>query len=290
MFPAPFDYRRAASLQEALDLLRANPGARLLAGGHSLVPMMRLRLAQPPAVVDIGRVPELRGIDRSGPAIRIGATTTHREIERSEMLRAACPLLPEVASKIADPQVRSWGTIGGNVAHADPGSDLPGALVALGATVHVAGPDGTRAVPAARFFLDLLTTDIRAGEIVTHVVVPALAAGTGTAYAKVEHPASGYAVCAAAAVVALDAAGTCTAVSLCFNGVTATPLDASATAAALAGTRMDDGAIARAMGRLEVPDPLGDVHFSGEYRAALARVHGGRALAAARDRARASRS
>jgi len=290
MFPAPFAYHRAASLQEALDLLRANPGARLLAGGHSLVPMMRLRLAQPPALVDIGRVPELRGITRTGSTIRIGAATTHREIERSEILKAGCPLVSEVASKIADPAVRSWGTIGGNIAHADPASDLPGALVALGATVHLTGPDGSREVPAARFFVDLLATDVRPGEILTHVVVPALAAGTGTAYAKVEHPASGYAVCGAAAVVALDPAGACADVSLCFNGVTATPLDASTAVAPLVGTRMDDGAIAAAMDRLEVSDPLGDVHFSGEYRAALARVHGRRALAAARDRARASRS
>jgi len=287
MIPAKFDYHRAASLEEAIALLGSTAGARALAGGHSLLPMMKLRLAEPAALIDIGRLAELRGISRQGDRVRIGALTPHAELAASPILLEDCPLLAEAAGKIADPQVRNKGTIGGNVAHADPGSDLPAVLVALGATLHLRGPQGPRQVQASEFFVDLLTTDLGEGELIVAVEAPRLQPTTGTCYLKVEHPASGYAICGAAATVSLAPDGKCAGASLAFNGVAATPVNAQAVAAALVGKVPDDGAIAAAVAdHLAVADPLGDLHASGEYRVELAKVYGRRALARARDRAR----
>jgi carbon-monoxide dehydrogenase medium subunit len=300
MFPASFEYHRATAVSEAVELLRGHPGAKLLAGGHSLIPMMKLRLAQPSAVIDIGRIARLQVIDRTGETIRVGSLATHAEIHGSELLRAHCPLLSEAAGKIGDLQVRNFGTLGGNIAHADPASDLPAVLVALGATVHLEGPDGARSVAAGDFFVDLLTTAMGPGEILTFVEVPVLPERTGSAYVKFEHPASGYAVCGAAAVVAFDKVGTCKAASLAFNGVAATPVHATAVTGALigegglagiidslVGTHLVDHAIDAAIDRhLTVTDPLGDTFASGEYRVELAKAYGRRALKVARDRAR----
>ncbi len=285
MYPPAFEYHRAASTAEALDLLARHAGAKLLAGGHSLIPMMKLRLAQPAVVIDIGRLEELAGVCADGDLLRVGALTTHARLAADPTLREACPLLAEAAGKIGDPQVRNKGTIGGNIAHADPASDLPAVLVALGAAVRLQGADGERRVPADEFFHGLLQSDVRPGELITEIEVPRLAAGTGSCYLKVEHPASGYAVCGAAAVVTL-AGGECTAAALGFNGVTAMPLLATAVAEALVGSAADDDAIDRAVTEhLEVGEPLGDLHASGPYRANLARVYGRRALKTARDRA-----
>ncbi|MCB1037059.1 MAG: xanthine dehydrogenase family protein subunit M [Acidobacteria bacterium] len=285
MFPASFDYHRAGSTQEALDLLARFPDAKLMAGGHSLLPMMKLRLAQPPAVIDIGRIGELSGIELEGGTIRVGAGSRHAEIAASETLKEHCPILAEAAAHIGDPQVRNRGTLGGNIAHADPASDLPAVLVALDATIDLLGAGGERQVQAGDFFKGLLSTDLGEGEILTAVHVPFFASGTGTAYLKAEHPASGYAVCGAAAVVSLSG-GKCTGASLAFNGVAETPVSAGAVTAALVGTSLDDAAIDAAIAsHLSISDPLGDVYASGEYRVQLARVYGARALKAARDRA-----
>ncbi len=285
MFPAKFDYHRAGSVEEALALLGRLPDAKLLAGGHSLLPMMKLRLAQPGALIDIGRIDELAGIRALGDRIRVGALTRHAEVAGSDLLRADCSLLAEAAAKIGDPQVRNRGTVGGNIAHADPASDLPAVLVALGATVHLRGPAGARVVAANDFFVDLLTTDLHAGEILVAVEVPRLPLATGSAYLKVDHPASGYALCGAAAVVALEADGRCSSASLAFNGIANRPVDAAAQVAALIGRVPDDAAIAAALAGLGVDEPLGDVQASAEYRVELARVYGRRALERARDRA-----
>lgn len=288
MYPATFDYYRARDLQDAVRLLAAHADAKVLAGGHSLLPMMKLRLATPAAVVDIGRLAELKGISVGGGRVAIGALTTHGEIAASPAVREHCRLLAEVAARIADPQVRNRGTIGGNIAHADPASDMPAAILALDGVVYLTGPRGERRVEARRFFVDLLTSDVQPGEVLTRIDVGTLGARAGSAYLKFEHPASGYAVCGAAAVVTLAADGRCTTARLCFNGVTATPLDATPVAAALAGSAADDAAIDGAVdGKLVVEDPLGDIHFSGEYRGMLAHVYGKRALKLARDRARA---
>jgi aerobic carbon-monoxide dehydrogenase medium subunit len=286
MYPAQFDYHRASSVAQALDLLASKQDAKLLAGGHSLLPMMKLRLAQPANLIDIGGIAELSGIERSGSGVRIGALTTHAEIAASDLLKRACPIVAEAAAKIGDPQVRNRGTIGGNLTHADPGSDLPGVVKALEATLHLVSKQGKRTVKASEFFVDLLTSAVGEGEILTAIEVPALGEGAGSCYLKFEHPASGYAVVGAAAIVRLAKDGKCESARLCFNGVTATPLDAQKVAAALAGKTPDDAAIDQAVNsNLVASDPMGDVFASGEYRVHLAKVFGRRALKLARDRA-----
>jgi len=284
MYPASFEYHRATSLDEAVALLGKHPDAKLLAGGHTLIPMMKLRLAQPAAVIDVGRIDTLRGISETDGGCRIGALTTHAEIAASELLRACCPLLPEAAAKIGDPAVRNRGTIGGNVAHADPASDLPAVLCALGAAIVLAGPAGSRTVAAPAFFLDLMTTDLGPGEVLVAVEISGGRKG-GSAYLKVEHPASGYAVCGAAAILELAAGGTCGRAVLAFNGVAVKPFLASAVTGALAGVLPDDAAIDAAVdAHLTVRQAMSDVYASGEYRTHLAKVYGKRALKMARDR------
>ncbi|MBX3050690.1 MAG: xanthine dehydrogenase family protein subunit M [Caldilineaceae bacterium] len=287
MIPATFDYHRPGTIGEAVQLLQNNPDTKVLAGGHSLVPVMKMRLAAPDALVDIGRIAELRGISHSGNSLRIGATTTYFEIANSDAVKAAAPLLAEAAGQIGDRQVRYRGTIGGNISHADPASDLPAAVLALNATLHVVGPNGNRSLSASDFFVDLMTTALDPGEILTAVEIPAASGQSGSAYLKFEHPASGYALCGAAALVALDASGTCASARLCFNGVNSYALDAADVAAALVGSDLSDATINAAVdAHLTVPDPMGDMFASGEYRAQIANVYGKRALKTARDRAR----
>ncbi len=284
MYPASFEYVRATSAQEAVDLLAQNADAKLLAGGHSLIPMMKLRLAQPAKLIDIGRIAEIRGICEKEGTLRIGSLTTHDTIANSELVRQKCSILAGAANKIGDPQVRNKGTIGGNIAHADPASDLPAVLVALGATVHMLGPNGPRSVAAGEFFTGLLETALEAGEILTEIEVPACCEdGSGCTYLKVEHPASGYAVCGAAAVVKMED-GSCVSASLCFNGITPTVFNAWPNGGPLVGGSADDATIAAAMAELSIDEPMGDIHASGEYRVALARAYGKRALIAARER------
>ena len=285
MFPSKFDYHRPSSVQEAVQILSDNPDAKVLAGGHSLIPVMKLRLASPSALVDIGRIEALKGISRANGSLRIGACVTYNEIANSGVVQDAAPLLAEAAGQIGDRQVRYRGTIGGNLSHADPASDLPAAALALGATLHVAGPSGSRSVSASEFFVDLMMTALQADEILTGVEIPAAAAGTGSAYVKFEHPASGYALCGAAAVVTRGAGGSCTGASLCFNGVSATAVDAAAVASSLVGSDLSDGAIESAVSNLSIPDAAGDMFASASYRQELAKVIGAQALRTARDRA-----
>jgi carbon-monoxide dehydrogenase medium subunit len=287
MIPASFDYYRAGSVDEALGLLKEHPGAKLLAGGHSLLPMLKLRLAQPAALVDIGRIAELKGISVDGGSLHVGPLTRHHDLATSEAVRQHCPVLAEAAAKVGDPQVRNRGTVGGNIAHADPASDLPAALLAAGATVHLTGSGGKRSVAAEDFFVDLLMTDLRPDEMLTGIEIPCLEGKVGSAYLKVEHPASGYAVCGAAAVVWLDRGGSCAKAALAFNGVAPKPVRAPEATAALVGSSLGDEAIENAVRQhLQVEDPLGDIHASGPYRVELAKVYGARALKLARDRAR----
>ena len=285
MFPSKFDYHRPSSVQEAVQILSDNPDAKVLAGGHSLIPVMKLRLATPSALVDIGRIEALQGISRANGSLRIGACVTYNEIANSGVVQDAAPLLAEAAGQIGDRQVRYRGTIGGNLSHADPASDLPAAALALGATLHVAGPSGSRSVSASEFFVDLMMTALQADEILTGVEIPVASAGTGSAYVKFEHPASGYALCGAAAVVTRGAGGSCTGASLCFNGVSATAVDAAAVASSLVGSDLSDGAIESAVSNLSIPDAAGDMFASASYRQELAKVIGAQALRTARDRA-----
>jgi carbon-monoxide dehydrogenase medium subunit len=287
MYAATFDYYRARSLADARQLLAAHPGAKVLAGGHSLVPLLKLRLAAPSAVVDIGRVPELRGIRRSGDAIRIGALTTHAELAASSDLRGAAAALAEAAAVVGDPAVRNRGTIGGNVAHADPASDLPTVLVALGARMIVAGAQGERTIDADQFFTGIMTTALGDGEILQAIDVPAAGRGQGSAYEKFVHPASRYAVIGAAALLTIEN-DTCTAARVAVGGLLPHARRAPSVERALIGKPSNAEAIAAAAGLAAADlggDVTGDLFASAEYRAAMAPVYIKRALATAVTRA-----
>jgi len=287
MYSDSFEYFRPRTVAEAAALLKKHKGSRALAGGHSLLPAMKFRLANPKALVDLGGIKGLCGIQLRGKAIWIGATTVHADVASSALLRKNCPMLAETAAQIGDLQVRNRGTMGGSIAHADPAADYPTALVALGATMLTKGPKGERKIPAEKFFVDLFTTALKPGEIVTAVLVPPQGRGTGAAYVKHPHPASRYAVAGVAAVVEMKE-GKCARASLVVGGLTATPVRIAAAEAALAGKKPDAAALAEAAGTVAaaIPDPMGDTYASGEFRVHLASVLAKRALAAAVERAR----
>lgn len=287
MYAPSFDYYRASSVADAHRLLASHPGAKLLAGGHSLVPLMKLRLAAPPAVVDIGRIPDLRGVTRHGSELRIGALTTHAELAASPDLRLAAPALAEAAAMIGDPTVRNRGTIGGNVAHADPASDLPTVLVALDARITVAGPHGERTIPAEQFFTGIMTTALEEDEILVSIQLHAAAKKQGSAYEKFSHPASRYAVLGAAALVTIDN-GTFTSARVAIGGLVPHARRTDAVENELIGRPATDGVIAHAahqVGEDLREDVTGDIFASAEYRAAMAPVYVARALSAATRRA-----
>ena len=208
MIPATFEYHSPRSLREAIDLLSAKEDVKILAGGQSLVPLMKLRLAKPKHLIDLGRIPGLNTIKEQGESILIGALTTYAELESSELLRRRCPLLPQTASTIGDVQVRSRGTIGGSLAHADPAGDLPAAVLALGAEIKVVGPRGERWIRTEDFFFGLLMTALEPDEILTDIKVPVLERAR-TAYLKAAQRTSGFAVVGVAACLKLDPAGGC---------------------------------------------------------------------------------
>jgi carbon-monoxide dehydrogenase medium subunit len=288
MYASSFNYLRAGSLGEAAAMLRENPGAKLLAGGHSLIPLLKLRLAAPAVLVDIGRVGELKGIAVEGRSLHIGALTTHAEVAASPVVREQAQALAEAAGHVGDPAVRNRGTIGGNVAHADPASDLPAVLTALDARFLVLGAAGQRTVTAGSFFQGMMATDVGEHDILTAVEVPLKAAGQGTAYAKFEHPASRYAVIGAAASVTVSA-GVCTAASVALCGLVPKPVRATSVERALAGQALSPDVIAEAAARVAGDlgaDVLGDLYASAEYRKAIAPVYVKRALTMAASRVR----
>lgn len=274
MYSADFDYHRARSLADAQRLLAAHPGAKLLAGGHSLIPLMKLRLAMPPAVIDIGRIQELRGISRSGDTIRIGALTTHAELAASADLQKSAAALAEAAALVGDPAVRSRGTIGGNIAHADPASDLPTVLVALDARITVIGPKGTRAISAEDFFTGIMSTALAEDEVVSEIVLTASTPGQGSAYVKFSHPASRYAVIGAAALVSMEK-DQCRAARIAVGGLLPHATRAKAVEAALVGKAGTATTIEAAAAQLhaDLGDQVsGDIYASAEYRAAVSPV------------------
>lgn len=285
MYPPKFEYHRANTVKEALALLKGNEDAKVLAGGHSLLPVMKLRLAQPAALVDIGRLEGLKGISHENGAIRIGALTTHAMVAAGDGLPA---VLTEAAGWIGDPQVRNRGTVGGNVAHADPASDLPTVFTALRAKFHIVGESGMRVVDAADFFQGLFETALVEGEILTAVVVGRENAGTGSAYAKLFNPASRYAMVGAAAVVKV-ANGVCSAASVAIGGLTPKATATPSVVAALVGKALTPENIAAAaqavVNDLDDDDLLGDIHASASYRKAMAPVMVKRALSKAAERA-----
>jgi aerobic carbon-monoxide dehydrogenase medium subunit len=286
MRPAEFEYHRPTSIDEAVSLLGSVADSRPLAGGHSLLPMMKLRLATPAALVDLGRVAGLDEIAEENGGLRIGAMATHASVAGSEVAIGISPVIPETARAIGDVQVRNCGTIGGSVAHADPGADYPTLLKALGATIVVHGTGGEREISADDFFRGIFETALEPGELVTAVKVPATSAGTGAAYVKHRHPASGYTVVGTAAVVSVDG-GNCSAARLTIGGVTSPPVHAGAAAEALVGGPGSEEAIAAAADKVPeaIPEATGDTYASGEYRTHLAKVLAARALGRAFERA-----
>ncbi len=288
MFPNTFDYHAPTSVAEAVSLLQEHgDDAKVLAGGHSLLPLMKLRLSSPPVLVDIGRIPALRGIARSNGTVTIGAMTTHAEILRSEGLKSALPILAEAATNIGDPMVRNRGTFGGSLAHADPAGDWPAVALALGATMKVTGPDGDRTVAVDDFFLDMLTSDLQPNEVLTAVDLPVRGGTVGMSYQKFAHPASGYAVVGVAAVVTLGDDGAARECRVAVTGAGPKATRATATEDALTGQSPTPDAIAQAAERAgDGMDFLGDIYASESYRAHLVQVYTKRALLAAVEAAR----
>jgi carbon-monoxide dehydrogenase medium subunit len=273
MIPATFEYFRPRTLDEALRLLANHEDAKLLAGGHSLIPAMKLRLAQPKAVIDIGGIAALSYVREEADRIVIGALTTHYQIESSTLLRDKCPLLPEVAPQIGDVQVRNKGTIGGSLVHADPASDWPAAILALDAEMAIAGPNGRRSVGAMDFFVEMMQSAVESNEILCEIRVPATA--KSVAYVKSAQKASGFAIAGTAAVV--DRARMTAAIGI--TGVAAKPYRAASVERALGGHPLTSQIAATAAAKAaEGVDPLGDIHASAEFRAHLARVNTRRAL------------
>ncbi|HXV02151.1 MAG TPA: xanthine dehydrogenase family protein subunit M [Gaiellaceae bacterium] len=283
MRPAEFEYHQPTSLDEAISLLGSDEEARPLAGGHSLLPMMKLRLAMPTALVDLSRIPGLDEISAANGGLKVGALATHSALAGSEVAIGIAPVLPETAGRIGDLQVRNCGTVGGSVAHADPGADYPTVLKALGGTITATGKDGEREIGADDFFRGIFETALEPGELVTSVKVPGT---TGAAYLKHRHPASGYTIVGVAAVVTVED-GNCTAARLTIGGVTSPPVHATAAAESLVGGPGSEEAIAAAAEKVSeaIPHAMGDAYASGEYRTHLAKVLAARALTEAFERA-----
>lgn len=283
MYPPKVDYKRAKSVQEAISMVKESEG-KFLAGGHSLIPAMNLRLADPGTLIDIGRLNTLKGISKNGDTVKIGALTTHATVAASEEVPRG---LSEAASQIGDPQVRNRGTVGGNVAHADPASDLPTILTALRATFHITGEGGDRTVGADDFFVDLFETALSESEILTAVSVAAEGANTGSSYQKLSNPASRYAMVGAAAQVTIEN-GTITSAGVAVGGLTPKAVRARSVEDALVGNPANDDTIAAAAAAVDNDlggDVMGDIHASSEYRRSVAPVFVRRALEAAVSRA-----
>lgn len=287
MFPASFEYFAARSVEEALDLLtRHGEDAKLLAGGHSLIPAMKLRLASPRYLIDLGTVPGLRGVRLEGDALAIGALTVHADVASSDLVGRRLPALADAARVIGDVQVRNRGTIGGSVAHADPGADFPVILTALNASFVAVSPTGSRTIPADGFFVDFFTTALKPNEVLTEIRIPLPPSGAGSAYHKMAHPASGYVVVSAGALVRRDASGRCASARLAIGGVASGPLRARATEAALQGQPLAAKAIAEAAAKAaEGADPVEDHYASAEYRRHMATVLARKAIEQASERA-----
>jgi carbon-monoxide dehydrogenase medium subunit len=287
MIPTSFDYVAAKNLDDALSLLaKHKDDAKLLAGGHSLLPAMKLRLAQPKVLIDISRIKDLNYIREEGGQIRIGAMTTHFQIETSDLLRRACPLLPETATNLGDMQVRNKGTMGGSIAHADPAADWPAAVIALNAEMVAVGPEGERVIKSDDFFVELFTSALQPGEILREIRFTPPKGKFGQAYMKFRHPASGFAVVGVA--VSLTAEGSkCGACGVGVTGLSGKAFRAGGVERALKGASLDEKALAAAANHIvDGVDANSDLFASGEYRKHLAQVYARRALDIAASRAK----
>ena len=287
MAAATFDYHAPSTLSEALSLLDGAPNAKILAGGHSLIPMMKLRLAEPDALIDLGKTRGLRYIrETADGGLGIGAMATYYDVITSDAVQANAPVIAEAASQVADPQVRNMGTIGGSLSHADPAADLPAVMLALGAEMAAESAGGIRRViPADAFFVDLFTTALGAGEILTEIRIPAAARGTGAAYAKMANKASHFAIVGAAASVTVEN-GVCTAARIGVTGAGASAYRARESESRLVGSDLSEGAVFSAAGHAADGVEMNeDIHASAEYREHLTKVFALRAIRAAIERA-----
>ena len=281
MIPTAFEYQRATSLDDALARLQASSGGKLIAGGHSLVPLMKLRLSEPSVLIDVARIPGLSGIKEKDAKIEIGAATTHRDVAASSLLKQACPVIADTAIEIGDPQVRNRGTIGGSLAHADPAADYPATMLALDAEIHIKGPQGWRAVKASDFFQGLFTVDLAPNEIIAGVqFVPVKSA----AYAKLHQRASHFAIVGVAAAVDVKG-GVFQSARVGLTGASTHATRLTAVEQALAGKPATKETIASASAAATVEELNSDIHASDEYRRAMVTVFTRRALEAALARA-----
>jgi carbon-monoxide dehydrogenase medium subunit len=291
MYPGEFDYLRAESVEHALDLLDEHPDAEVLAGGHSLLPTMKSGLADPDTVVDIGDIESMQGIEHDGETTSIGALTTYAEIDDTEQLWDGATALAEAASEIGDTQVRNRGTIGGNLAHSDPASDLPGAAIASDLTLVAEGRDGERRIDADDFFIAMYMTDLAEDELLTRVEVPRVNGSAGGAYVKKPSPSSGYALVGVAARLHLDD-GTVTDARVGANGVMDHGVRLDPVEDALEGERLNEDTITaaaeHAAADLDESMMMDDIQASAEYRAHLLEVYTERALERAAERAGAT--
>jgi carbon-monoxide dehydrogenase medium subunit len=288
MYPAAFEYHSPTTVKDALGLMgKLGDDAKVVAGGHSLIPMMKLRLAQPKHLIDLRNVPGLTGIKEDGGTIVIGAMATWYQLESNATLKAKCAVVSETASIVGDPAVRNLGTIGGGLAHADPAADMPATAIACGFEMVCEGPKGKRTVKVDDWFLGLMSTAIKDDELLVEIRVPALAKGSGAAYLKFPHPASRFAIVGAAAVITTDGKGTCTKASVGITGAGTKAVRAKGVEAALVGKNLAGaGAIeAAAQKAAEGIDVQADLQGSVEYKSHLCRVFAKRAIEAAVKRA-----
>ena len=285
MVASTFDYHAPSSVDEAVALLNDNADAKVLAGGHSLIPMMKLRLSEPSVVVDIGRIGGLSYVNESGGGLAIGAMTSYYDIINSDAVQQNAPVLAEAAGEVADPQVRNMGTIGGSLAHSDPAADLPAVMLALGAELVATSSGGSRTISADDFFVDLFTTALDPNEILTEIRIPAQAANSGAAYAKMANKASHFAIVGVAASVTVED-GSVTSARIGVTGAGSSASRASDSEERLVGSSGDADSIRSAAGRaangIEMNE---DVHASAEYREHLTKVFALRAITAAVERA-----
>jgi carbon-monoxide dehydrogenase medium subunit len=287
MIPASFDYIAAKALDEAISLLAQHKDdAKILAGGHSLLPAMKLRLMQPKVLIDLGRIRDLSYIKEEGGQIRIGAMTTHFQVEISDLLRRSCPLLPETASHLGDMQVRNKGTIGGSLAHSDPAADWPAAILALDAEIVATSAKGDRVIKATDFFVEMLTTSLQPGEILREIRIPASKGKLAQAYVKVRHPASGFAVVGVAVNLSIDG-GKCQSAGIGITGVSPKAYRASKVESTLKGNTLDAKTLSAACAHAAAGvDVNSDLYASAEYRKQLATVYTRRAIEMAASRAK----
>jgi carbon-monoxide dehydrogenase medium subunit len=288
MYPASFEYHRAGSVDEAVALLgQYGEDAKLLAGGHSLIPLLKLRFARPGHLIDVRRIPGLAGVREESNAIVIGAGTTHRQLATSSVLWSRLPIVAEAAAIIGDPLVRNMGTIGGSLAHADPGADLPAVMLAVGAEIVLVGPTGRRSVKADDFFVGLLATAIKPNEVLTEIRVPVPVARSGGAYEKFPHPASRYAVIGAAAVVRLADASVVASARVAITGLGTHAVRAVAVEQAVTGRAPSESTVMTAAARAaEGIEMRTDSGLEADYRRELAAVYVKRALLRAVERAK----